>query len=150
MKARVQFLGNNKWFNKVELEKYWHGFIIAQAVSAKTDYILYASHNYPGHSELIKYFLRHYKDYTILGGWSIAYNEWNMAMYPITSTAGYIPMIVSKILIPILEKKLAAIGVVGWIRLESHEDQVKEVIRELSQDWEKHIVNFENTTSPEK
>ncbi len=92
MKASIQFLWTGKGFNKKDIEEYGHGFLIASHVSEKLNYILYASKRHPWHTELMEYFYRHHNEYTILGGGSIVRNKWAIKMYPLTSSAGYIPI----------------------------------------------------------
>ena len=152
MKASIQFLWTGKGFNSKEIETYGHGFIIASHVSEQLQYILYASHRHPWHTELIAYFLRHHKSYTILGGGGIVRHKGTITMYPITSSAGYIPMSVATAILPLLQSKMEKLGIQWTLWIESHEDQIKEVIKKLSKNWELHTENFRPcpVTSPGK
>jgi hypothetical protein len=54
--------------------------------------------------------LRHYDEYEILGGGGIVIHRGEMKLYPLSSI-GYIPMAVSRAIVPVLQKKLTDVGV---------------------------------------
>lgn len=112
MKTSITFLSTGKGFNHEQIKKYGHGFIIANHLRERLRYVLYASYRHPGHQELMEYFQRHYNEYEILGGGGILIHRGEMKLYPLSSI-GYIPMAVSRAILPVLQKKLTNVGVPG-------------------------------------
>lgn len=51
-------------------------------------------------------------------------------------------MSVAQAISPVLQKKIGSLGITEKIIVESHEDQIKEVIQKLSKNWTHHIENF--------
>lgn len=51
-------------------------------------------------------------------------------------------MSVAHAILPVLAEKLKAVGVSGNLGIKSHEDEIKETIKELGSDWTNHEPNF--------
>lgn len=143
MKAAVSFLSRWKGFDHKQIQNYGHGFLIAAHVREKLKYVLYASQRYPAHADLSEHFLRHHSEYEILGGWGILIHRGEIKLYPL-SFIWYIPMHVSRAILPLLQEKLESLGISENLWIKSHDDEIKNIVKDRWGDWSLHEKNFSN------